>query len=307
MWPDSLAKSVLRLLLATTFLCLAACSDPPPPAQTETASAQPELPDTPLSDGQCIGWQKSLADGDAWKVYEVYECLLNLARSDREMATTQARVLKSWDIVEKQDNALSVLITTLDRFESDTELGTYLTDIGALGGKGAFEDDDSLPSLVPQSFFEARSRVVWFDAETGMFPNNHDWLLAEIAAKANDLYTARFTEIAPADYDSDDPYTLQADLNGKTYELQAENYGDWYDVGAILTLLNMLSIDQDLDDRFVMLPTGDQTAIIMVIHRSALRTLIDDGLMIKASPDDPMATGKAFEEQVRAAFSLDVD
>ena len=283
---------------------LMACSDPAPsPAGPEAAAVKTQLTDTPVQDGRCTGWQKSLAEGDAWKVYEVYGCLQQLAMTDRESATLQARVLKSWDIVETQDNALSVLIRVLDRFESDEELGSYLTQNGALGGTGAFDDNEDAPGLLPQSFFEARGRVVWFDVETGVFPNNHDWLLAEIAEKSPALADTEFTEIAPEDYDSEEPYTVRAKLNDKTYELQAENYGDWYDVSAVLNMLNMLSIDQGFDDRFVVLPTGDQTAYVMAIDKGALKTLVDDGLMMQATPDDPMATGKAFEEQVRAAVA----
>ena len=47
-----------------------------------------------------------------------------------------------------------------------------------------------------------------------------------------------------------------------------------------------------------MLPTHDQTAIVMVIEQTALQTLLADGLNIVDSDARAMLLGKEFEEQV---------
>lgn len=48
-----------------------------------------------------------------------------------------------------------------------------------------------------------------------------------------------------------------------------------------------------------MLPTNDQTAIVMVIDQTALHTLLTDGLIILYNNACAILLGKKFEEQVR--------
>jgi hypothetical protein len=142
--------------------------------------------------------------------------------------------------------------------------------------------------------------VVWFDAETGMFPNQHDVLLAQIARLSPGFKAATFSEVPPRDYrDDKTPYQLGASLNNKRYQQTAQNYGDWYDVNAVLTLLNRMAQDSQSPDRFITLPTNDQTAIVMVIDKTALQTLRTDGLIILDDSSRAMLLGKEFEEQVK--------
>jgi hypothetical protein len=61
-------------------------------------------------------------------------------------------------------------------------------------------------------------------------------------------------------------------------------------VNAVLTLLNRLSQDAQSPDRFITLPTHDQTA---------LQTLLADGLIIIDDSRRALLLGKAFEEQVK--------
>jgi hypothetical protein len=96
----------------------------------------------------------------------------------------------------------------------------------------------------------------------------------------------------------DGPYELHAFLNGKRYAVKAENHGDWYDTAAVLGLLNALLIEQKSELRFVTLPTGDQTASVLVGPLPAFEALQADGLLELADSEAAMKDGKAFEEEV---------
>ncbi len=281
--------------IIAVIILIGACTEEG--VQAPDAEQPKVVEDTPIEPQNCVGLKDSLAIGKTHAVYRVYDCLRTLALEDRELATQQARTLKGWDIRERGENQLSVLINVLDQFESDEALKSHLVKIGAIEDSGQID-----AGLMPSSFLEAAGRTVWFDVETGMFPNYHDALMDEIAAQSPSLEGAQFTEVSPADYESEDPYRLLATFNGKEYELEAQNYGDWYDLDAVLTMLNMLTIDHGLADRFVLLPTGDQTAIVMAIPVASLQSLNDSGLLEKVSADDPMALGKEFEARVRATF-----
>ena len=96
----------------------------------------------------------------------------------------------------------------------------------------------------PQSVLRAAGLLVWFDVETGSFPNEHDALLRELgAAAAGDLAGVVFEEIAPKEGASDGRYRLQAYADGRRWSVDAQDYGDWYDVDAVLRLANALLRD----------------------------------------------------------------
>jgi hypothetical protein len=77
--------------------------------------------------------------------------------------------------------------------------------------------------------------VTGFDVETGVFPNEHDSLMRDLAWLTGDaLHGAVFEEIPPdfdpksADAAEEGPYRLSVYLGGKRYRIDAENRGDWY-------------------------------------------------------------------------------
>ena len=128
--------------------------------------------------------------------------------------------------------------------------------------------------------------------------NNHYYLLSNIAVNS-DLSDVEFTEVAPGlDADNSVPYQLVATIAGQTYHRQATNYGDWYDLDAVLALLNHIAWDRNSQQGFVTLPTGDQTAIVWVVDANALELLQGQGLLQVSSAELSLATGKEFEQQV---------
>ncbi|ROT95807.1 hypothetical protein EB809_18440 [Marinobacter sp. R17] len=96
-------------------------------------------------------------------------------------------------------------------------------------------------------------------------------------------------------------------MDGNTYRQQAENYGDWYDLGAVMRLPNRMARNRSLETRFVTLPTSDQTAIVWAVDNDVLTRLMDEGL-IALSPDEmAMTSGKAFEAEVREKLGVAVE
>lgn len=160
--------------------------------------------------------------------------------------------------------------------------------------------------------------AVSFDTETGMFPNAHDGLLAELAAAAGGpLSEAVFAERPPSDpgdmkaatdvngseflYDGGGGpgvYVLSGWARGERWDVVARDLGDWYDVPAVLGMLNTMSRDLGAPTRFVALPTGDQMSVVLPGDEAALTVAIDEGLLGVGSAAAAAEAGKASEAAV---------
>lgn len=157
------------------------------------------------------------------------------------------------------------------------EPGLYATDGHTLGAFGAH----------------------YFDTETGMFPNGHDGLLAGLALRGGpDFADAVFSELPPADpgemrelkrddgtsvhvasLGTDQDYILSGWMGGKRWSVRADDLGDWYDVGAAMSLMNTMARDSGSSVRFVAVHTGDQMSSVLAGDETALMTAIDEGLI----------------------------
>ncbi|MBL0028335.1 MAG: hypothetical protein IPO95_04350 [Rhodanobacteraceae bacterium] len=143
----------------------------------------------------------------------------------------------------------------------------------------------------------------WFDVETGTFPNEHDSLLRSLADTVRPaLDDVVFEEIAPDIDDEDGGYVLRAYVDGQMLETAAENLGDWYDVDAVLRLLDAALLERRSDQRFVLLETMDQTATIIGGPGDVLRAALDAGLITSGDPKAAEALGKSFEDRVKASL-----
>lgn len=164
-------------------------------------------------------------------------------------------------------------------------------------------DDDSLTGDDAASLLVRHRRGVWFDVETGMWPNEHDALARDFAdALAPALDGASFSEVAPGLDDDATPYQVAATLGGRRYRVAAQNHGDWYDVDAIVGLLNTMLRDRGDPQRLLVLATEDQTAIVVAGPASALIAAVGEGLLAPASPEQAMTLGKAFEARAMRAL-----
>lgn len=138
-----------------------------------------------------------------------------------------------------------------------------------------------------------------FDTETGQFPNEHDSLLRSLAALAGDpMKGAIFEEIPLGGPDDESPYQLRAYLGGERFEVKARNYGDWYDVEAVIGLLNTMARARQLEVRWLVLEGGDQTAIVVAGPEEGLRTAVAEKLLRAGGAGDAMKAGKGFEGEV---------
>ncbi|KRD74938.1 hypothetical protein [Lysobacter sp. Root983] len=148
-----------------------------------------------------------------------------------------------------------------------------------------------------EAVLQAAGYAHWFDVETGQFPNAHDSLLRELAALVRpSLSGVVFEELAPED--DEGPYQLVAYADGMIYRTRAENQGDWYDVDAVLRLLDALLRARKSQDRYLALDTGDQTLIVVGGPRAAIDAALRQKLLTPGDPAEAERAGKAFETQV---------
>ncbi len=257
--------------------------------------APTESDDTAPREGSCVGWRNSLAKGS--RTDDVEYCLREKALRDRPAAVEEAKVLLGWKIKEEVGySQLKPLLAALTGYPEAGSLKDHLSDLSLLPNPPDSEYSALDEALTAADYLGELGNIYWFDVETGMFPNEHDYLLAAVAALSG-LKDARFSEKPPADYEAEnEPYLLSAEFQGKSYRQEAKNYGDWYDVHAVLKLLNRIAVDQKIPERFVTLPTGDQTAIIWVVDKEVLAQLLKEGLITLSRAELSMQEGKIFEK-----------
>ena len=181
-----------------------------------------------------------------------------------------------------------------DGFSSFDDLDAALRTAGLIQG--------SAPSGVHPN--DIVSTLQWygsaaqFDTETDQFPNEHHRILTRLAALGGEaLRGAAFDEVTPNET-GEGPYELQAWMDGLRWSVTARNLGDWYDMPATLGLLNTLSRARGRAERWVLLPTGDQTSIVLCANENAIHAGMDAGLIAIGEGDAGMADGKAAEAAV---------
>ena len=91
---------------------------------------------------------------------------------------------------------------------------------------------------------------------------------------------------------------MSAYLDGQKVSVAAENMGHWYDVGAVLGLLNSLLKDRKSEQRLVTLPTGDQTSVGLAGSEAGIRQAAQEGLIRIEGAEAGVEAGKAFEDRV---------
>ena len=145
----------------------------------------------------------------------------------------------------------------------------------------------------------------WFDVETGMFPNYHDSLMRSLATLVSPaLDDAVFEEAAPTIEEDEKaaPYQLTVYTAGKRLRAEARNLDDWYDVEAVMNLMNAAMMENGSDVRFIPLPTGDQTLIILGAPQPAIDRAIQAKLIETGDPGEAERVGKDFEADVIESY-----
>ncbi len=260
----------------------------------------PEGDDAEAESPHCLerdGLRSLLAGGDADAALDTAECLAALAEADRAAAVAQARTVLSWGA---GDPELESLARWLDAFPEAGQLEQALTDVGLLPRgplPGARQGQDRLH---PGAILAAAGPVHCFDLETDRFPNHHDRLLyAFVELAGPPIASALFEEEPPAFEHPDggwvvagrrvpepppgvkegQPYRLRAYYQGRLYETDLQDYGDWYDLDRTLGLFNAMAADRGVSARAVTLPAGGQTACVLVAPPDAILAGLEAGLL----------------------------
>jgi hypothetical protein len=184
------------------------------------------------------------------------------------------------------------LYAALSRFESLDHYTAHLRRLGLVKG----EVDTRAHGVGARRLMEKTGALHSFDAETGLFPNEHDSLLRRLAALGGaELAEVAFLETAPGD--EGQPYILQAFTGGRVYTTSARNLGDWYDTTTVVGLLNFIARDTGRPVRYAELSTGDQIAFVVVASESGLKAASAMGLLRSISHSQAVEMGKEFEEE----------
>lgn len=200
---------------------------------------------------------------------------------------------------------------------------TRLRQLGMLD-RGPLLGGPEAPGVSPsaesaQELLVRSGPVHCFDVETGTFPNQHDALLFDLAELAGPAWAgALFAEDAPTFAIAEgrwlvdgtevdrlppgrqvgEPYRLHAYVDGNDYQVEAQDFGDWYDLDQALGLLNAVAVGRGLETRFVALPTEDQMACVLVGPKLAIATAVSEGILALGGADDARQSGQGFEREV---------
>jgi hypothetical protein len=296
----------MRILPVLAALGMAACSGEPPPAAQPEPAPEAEIVIASMEGATCAVVEETDDARVSLSTWDIRECLRELATRDWAQASAEAKHIEGWELGYRP---LAELTASLSRYESSDAVREALEARGLLNGPGweyndEFEDDGRVP-VTAEDWLRLAGNYYWFDAETGMWPNHHDHLMTDLAKLYGEpVANVEFIETAQKDWDSEAPYVLNAMLGSRTWEREAANYGDWYDLGTVFTMLNEIAADLGSEQRMIALETYDQTVIAVVGPGDALAEAARDGLIIPAGSLDSMERGKAFEEEIRRAYGL---
>ena len=148
-------------------------------------------------------------------------------------------------------------------------------------GPGSFDPTD--PTSLADALHGA-GILFWFDAESDQVPSPHDELVMEFGRHARGAFAPECAVQGPGEepedededgeslvadpgdvpdpdeFDPDGPLRVRFVHAGRVYEFDPENYGDWYDVGAVVAAVNRAVADAGGPERFISVETGGQAA-----------------------------------------------
>jgi hypothetical protein len=163
-------------------------------------------------------------------------------------------------------------------------------------------DDASFDPTHPNSMYRALdvvNRFFAFDVETGMAPSDHAGLVEDFAAASDghlriECPVQIWHRKDEDDYDA--PYTVRFIHAGRLIRFGAENYGDWYDVEAVVNALNAALESAGLPDRYLPLEPAGQVAQFILAPPDTLHPIAEKyGLPLSTDPAAAMRQGQAFE------------
>ena len=144
--------------------------------------------------------------------------------------------------------------------------------------------------------------VMMFDAETGMIPCHHDRLILQFAEASNGQFSPQWPiqfwhQQNEEDYNA--PYTVQFVYKDRVFRIGAENYGDWYDVDAVVRLINFVLETCGQSQRFITLDSDGQIAAFVFANPTVFLPIAEKyRLPLSDDPSKAMREGLEFEKQV---------
>ncbi len=218
-----------------------------------------------------------------------FACIIRLQLIDRKRASELARKLPPREDYDDRET-----VAALAKYEAVSALEARLV---ALGFRPLSKRAGDHVRASAREMLEASGHVTSFDAETDRFPNQHDALLARLARLGGpDLAGFLFEETPPPGGEGD--YRLCGYARGDRWCTTAKNLGDWYDLDAVLGLLNAMSRDLALSVRFTTLATLDQTANVIGGPAVGITTLVGEGLLERSEAAAARDKGRAAERSL---------
>lgn len=167
------------------------------------------------------------------------------------------------------------------------------------------EEDEPLDTTEPAMLTRALGQaglLTHFDTETGFVPCHHEELIREFAegsgGKCRPECPVQIWHRQDED-DYDSPYTVQFLYRNRLYRFAAENYGDYYDVEAVVRALNKALETGGQRERYVGLYTGDQCACFVFADPKGFVPIAQKyGLPLSEHPSEAMRAGRAYEQHV---------
>jgi hypothetical protein len=99
--------------------------------------------------------------------------------------------------------------------------------------------------------------LVWFDAETGQVPSPHDYLIRDFAENSRNLFQP---EAVYQGENKNKKAPVQFICQDRLYRFNARTDWDYYDIERTVGAINRALKDSGVEERFVEMETGDQTA-----------------------------------------------
>lgn len=223
-------------------------------------------------------------------------CLTQLGAIDYAAARETA---EAWT---ETDYPLGVAARSLRRFETRTEAVVQLRDWRLIeSGGGSVDSEVAERAVTASGLLSAYGRLHKFDARSGVRPVGHDRLLSELAARAGSpLADVVFDEIPPESDANDDesevPHRLLAYHDGSRYRTTARALGKWYDLEAVVGMLNSLARRLESDRRFLALHTNGQLARVAIGPKDGLVAAADAGVLRAGSPGRAVEIGRGSPE-----------
>jgi hypothetical protein len=148
--------------------------------------------------------------------------------------------------------------------------------------EGADSFDPGEPRSLLYAFYCA-GILVSFDTESDQVPSPHDELVMRFGRHSRGGFAPECAIQVPGeeeeeedegfeddeeseveaggdDFDRDGPLRVQFIHAGRLYEFDPENFGDWYDVSAVVAAVNRAVADAGRPERFINIHTGGQAA-----------------------------------------------